>query len=297
MNAAIIAKALSGKKVGDQWLCRCPAHDDHDPSLAVRDSKDGRLLVYCYTGCNARDILAALRQRGLNDDSWRDRQPAHFTPKRPQQPQQQLLNPDKPRWLFDHCGQPIAGSPVGAYLRHRVPGLVLPSHEVIRYFPATPPTYPFPSMVALVTDLADANRVITLHFTELLADGSGKAPVAVPKRTLAGYSMKGGVIRLTDDAEVTLRLGFAEGVEKALSIMTSYARDLGRVEHVWAALNAPNMAELPVVAGIETLVIYGDANDAGRRAKDRLAQRWLDAGREVLSGEPPCGDWDEYNGR
>jgi putative DNA primase/helicase len=294
MNAETIAKALGGKKVGDQWLCRCPAHDDHDPSLAVRDSKDGRLLVYCYTGCNARDILAALRQRGLNDDAWRDHQPAHFTPKRPQQPQRQLLNPDKPRWLFDKFA-PIEGTPVERYLKSRGE-LIAPSSDVLRYAPATP-KYPWPSMVALVTDFADASRVLTLHFTDLLPNGYGKAPITPNKRTLAGYSTRGGIVRLTDDAEVTRRLAVAEGIEKALSIMTSFLRDHGRVEHVWSALNAGNLAELPVVAGIETLVIYGDANDAGRRAKDKLAERWLEAGCEVLSGEPPGSDWDEHNGR
>jgi putative DNA primase/helicase len=293
-DAARIAQALGGaKKTAGQWLCRCPVHDDKNPSMTIADTEDGGLVWHCFAGCDGRDILAPLLQRGLIEDDWRDRRPANFTPKRQPPP----LNTDKPRWMFDSFGKPIADTPVEAYLRRRCPGCILPSHDVVRYWPATPPAFPFPAMVAVVTDLADANKVLTLHFTYLLPDGSGKAPVAAPKRTLKGYSTKGGVIRLTDDAEVTLRLGLAEGIEKSLSIMTSFLRDYGRVEHVWAALNAPNMTELPVVAGVETLVIYGDANEAGRCAKDRLAQRWLEAGCEVLSGEPPGSDWDEYDGR
>ncbi len=41
MNAAEIARSLGGRKARAWWSCRCPAHDDHHLSLAVRDA--GRL--------------------------------------------------------------------------------------------------------------------------------------------------------------------------------------------------------------------------------------------------------------
>ena len=47
------------------WSARCPAHDDKTPSLSVT-LKDGRLLLCCFAGCRADDILRAC---GL---SWAD---------------------------------------------------------------------------------------------------------------------------------------------------------------------------------------------------------------------------------
>lgn len=44
----------------DQWLARCPAHDDRRPSLSVRELPDGVLLVNCFASCGAADVLAAV---------------------------------------------------------------------------------------------------------------------------------------------------------------------------------------------------------------------------------------------
>jgi putative DNA primase/helicase len=64
MSAETIARALGGRRYGSGFLVRCPAHDDRNPSLSLRDGKR-RLLVCCFAGCEARDVLAALRARGL----------------------------------------------------------------------------------------------------------------------------------------------------------------------------------------------------------------------------------------
>jgi hypothetical protein len=42
------------------WLGRCPAHDDHSPSLSIRIGDDGRLLLYCFARCRIADIVAAI---------------------------------------------------------------------------------------------------------------------------------------------------------------------------------------------------------------------------------------------
>lgn len=49
-----------------QWKARCPAHDDRDPSLCVREVDDGTLLVKCWAGCSADEICAAIGL-GLRD--------------------------------------------------------------------------------------------------------------------------------------------------------------------------------------------------------------------------------------
>jgi putative DNA primase/helicase len=37
MSAEAIAKALGGRKAGGAWMAHCPAHDDREPSLTIRD--------------------------------------------------------------------------------------------------------------------------------------------------------------------------------------------------------------------------------------------------------------------
>jgi hypothetical protein len=52
---------LSGvrQRGADRWIARCPAHEDHSPSLTIRQTHD-RVLLYCWAGCKAVDICAAI---------------------------------------------------------------------------------------------------------------------------------------------------------------------------------------------------------------------------------------------
>jgi putative DNA primase/helicase len=71
MSAEVIAKALGGSKAGGSWMARCPAHDDRDPSLSIRDSDDGKVLVRCHAGCEQHQVIAALRARGIWGEAGR----------------------------------------------------------------------------------------------------------------------------------------------------------------------------------------------------------------------------------
>lgn len=42
-----------------RWIACCPAHDDDTPSLSIREIDD-RVLVHCFAGCDALDVLDAL---------------------------------------------------------------------------------------------------------------------------------------------------------------------------------------------------------------------------------------------
>lgn len=44
----------------DSWLACCPAHKDRTPSLTVRALDDGRILIHCFAGCGAADVMAAI---------------------------------------------------------------------------------------------------------------------------------------------------------------------------------------------------------------------------------------------
>ncbi|HUW98890.1 MAG TPA: toprim domain-containing protein [Acidiferrobacter sp.] len=54
------------RKSGGEWTALCPAHDDRNPSLSIKEADDGTLLIKCHAGCSAREILAAVGL-GLED--------------------------------------------------------------------------------------------------------------------------------------------------------------------------------------------------------------------------------------
>ena len=64
-DAYTLTIALGGKWSGNQGAACCPAHADRTPSLSLADGADGRLLLHCHAGCEFREILDALRGRGL----------------------------------------------------------------------------------------------------------------------------------------------------------------------------------------------------------------------------------------
>lgn len=44
----------------DRVIARCPAHEDRRPSLSVREANDGRVLIHCFAGCGAEEIVSAV---------------------------------------------------------------------------------------------------------------------------------------------------------------------------------------------------------------------------------------------
>ena len=48
------------KKSGEGYLAQCPCHEDKEPSLAVSEGDDGRVLLKCFAGCRTEDIVKAL---------------------------------------------------------------------------------------------------------------------------------------------------------------------------------------------------------------------------------------------
>jgi hypothetical protein len=58
---AIIAKLEKVKRTGPgNWVACCPAHEDRSPSMTIKEADDGRVLVHCFAGCSAADIIGAV---------------------------------------------------------------------------------------------------------------------------------------------------------------------------------------------------------------------------------------------
>lgn len=45
---------------GSGFLCLCPAHDDHNPSLSISTGDNGAVLVKCFAGCSVEDVCRAV---------------------------------------------------------------------------------------------------------------------------------------------------------------------------------------------------------------------------------------------
>lgn len=56
------------KRTGaDRWIACCPAHDDRNPSMTIRETDDGTVLIKCQSHhCGADDIMTAVGL-GLKD--------------------------------------------------------------------------------------------------------------------------------------------------------------------------------------------------------------------------------------
>jgi hypothetical protein len=59
LTEALEQAGSRGSGDGRQRSYRCPAHEDHEPSLSITDASD-RVLIKCHAGCDIDDILGRL---------------------------------------------------------------------------------------------------------------------------------------------------------------------------------------------------------------------------------------------
>ena len=56
----LISRLDKVKGRNGHWTACCPAHADRGPSLAVKHTEDGRILLHCFAGCDVHSIVTAL---------------------------------------------------------------------------------------------------------------------------------------------------------------------------------------------------------------------------------------------
>lgn len=55
------ASGLFVKDLGHgRWSAQCPAHDDRDPSLSIKECEDGTVLVHCFAGCPTNAVVESI---------------------------------------------------------------------------------------------------------------------------------------------------------------------------------------------------------------------------------------------
>jgi putative DNA primase/helicase len=274
MIAHEITEALRGRwnAAANRGIARCPCHDDRSPSLSLRDG-DEALLVHCFAGCDRRDILAALRDRGLLDEGCRQEPRSRRIEPPPHTPDPQALE----IWGM---ASPAEHTVVELYLRAR--GIIIVPPPSLRcagggYHLTDPVT----AMVAAVQ--APDRRTIAVQVTRIDPSGERKAQVPIPRRTYG--ALGNGAVRLAAAGDV---LGLAEGVESALSAM-----QLSGVP-TWACLGAGRMHRVAVPEDVCELHLFLDNDGPGRDAGERTANVHRHHRRVVLRRPPDhLNDWND----
>jgi putative DNA primase/helicase len=276
MTAEAIARALGGRRTASCWMARCPAHEDREPSLAISDAHDGKILVRCHAGCDQQSVISALRARSL----W-FKDPSRPFPVRRTLTERKLnigeLERTAAALAIWNSSMPAKGTPVEHYLQSRGITLVIPnglrSHGALKH----PSGNCWPAMVALVTNGADGTP-IAIHRTFLARDGRGKASVD-PQKMMLG-PCRGGAVRFAEPDEVVM---VGEGIETCLAAMQATGTP------AWAALSTSGLRTLNLPNAVRDVIVLADGDDAGEAAAQDCALRWKRQGRRVRIARPPRG--------
>lgn len=274
-----IAKALGGYRIGNGWSARCPCHDDRTPSLSLRDTVGGKVLVHCHAGCDQEVVVASLKARGLWP--YYDSHLPRFTSShRCISPT--VLNPEDAKrseialsiW---QAAKPAGGSLIETYLESR--GLRPPAMYALRFNPRLkhPSGGFWPAMIALVTRGAD-EEPLGIHRTFLARNGVGKAS-ASPQKMMLG-PCRGGVVRLGDAGD---ELMVGEGIETCLAAMQETGKP------AWAALSTSGLRSLALPLNVREVIVLADGDAPGEAAALDCSRRWQREGRRVRIARPPNG--------
>lgn len=272
-----IVERLGGEWRGAGGLCRCPAHDDRNPSLSVRPG-ERRLLFHCFAGCETRKVLRALSALQLLGS---EPEPGGAEPApSPADPGAGHRGAAERLWW---AARPIAGSPAETYLRSR--GLALAASD-LRFHPRTPYGRGAQAIFrpALLAAVRDGSGLVAVHRTFLDPRSARLADLPLPKRALGRLGQ--GAVRLRPPREGTL--GLAEGIESAMA-----ATQLRGIP-CWATLGTERFARVALPPTVRRLILFLD-NDAGGRRAERLAREAHRGGPDIEARYPEAAgaDWND----
>lgn len=272
-QARTLVERLGGTWSANGGMCRCPAHEDRTPSLSIRPGRT-RILLHCFAGCSAAEILRALQARGLlvpgrGGSAWRGawlrRDALHSAALR--------------LWAE---ARSVAGTPAADYLESR--GLPADSAQ-LRFHPRTPlgrsPLTRY--RPALLAAVRDDTGLVAVHRTFIAPSGPGRAPQRGSRRGLGRFCE--GAVRFGGPGRV---LGLAEGIETALSASALFGL------RCWATLGSERLARIALPQDVEELRLFLDHDASGRRAERCAREAFAHVPRiEVHYPEQAGADWND----
>ena len=256
--------ALGGTWLGYKAMCRCPAHADKTPSLSIRQGDRG-LLVTCFAGCDAGDILRELDRIPLGR---RYEPPA---------PTRATGTANIDRLWNEAIGVP--GTLAERYLASRH---LLPVPTDVRFHPRCPhgpkPTTQFKP--ALLVGVREGSRLVAFQRIFLTAGGDGYTDKAT-LGLLGTGAWRGGNLGPT--------VGIAEGFESA--------RAWSRIRGLpcWSSFGSRRLDLLTIPTSVTKVVLAADRDLAGRRAVARSIERYASDILTIVPDYPPAPfkDWAE----
>lgn len=266
-----LVERLGGHWTANGGLCLCPAHEDRTPSLSIRAGRR-RLLLHCFAGCAATDILRALDARGLLEPGAAAVAETGRSRRLPD-----LGEAARRIWKG---GRSLPGTLAERYLSERGLGSTSPE---LRFNARTPhgraPLTGF--RPALIAAVRDDSGLVGIHRTFLDRLESGD-PRAREKCGLGRFGS--GAVRLGGAAP---RLGLAEGIETALSATALFGVPC------WATLGTERFARIALPAMVGELLLFLD-HDAGGRRSEALARDFYRHLRiEAHYPSSPGEDWND----
>lgn len=262
--------------MGVGWMARCPTHNDSTPSLSIRDTETGKVLIHCHAGCDQAVVIAALKARGL----WafggcfdHSASILHAGRSIDRDKKQRTVAALK---VWSASGA-TAETLAEAYLRSRK--IDLPPPARLKFHPHLKHRAGgvWPAMIALVTRGSD-DCPIGIHRTYIARDGMGKAPIQ-PNKMMLG-PCRGGAVRL---GPLSMPLLVGEGVETCLSAMQATGHT------AWAALSTSGLKTLELPGDVRDIIILADGDAPGEAAARSAASRWTSQGRSVRIARAPTG--------
>ncbi|RSU72129.1 virulence-associated protein E [Sphingomonas sp. S-NIH.Pt3_0716] len=260
-----IVGTLGGTWSGYVAMCRCPAHDDSEPSLSLRQGDRG-ILVTCFAGCSRDDVLRELRrvrptERYARPDLVSDRRP---------------VNVER---IWEEAVD-VRGTLAERYLRRRN---LMPVPPDLRFHPQCPylpkPKTVFqPALLVAVRENRQLVAIQRIFIDPRTGDYLRKVMLGVPLSG-AWRGRAGGTT-----------LAIAEGFETAAAFT--------RLRHIpcWASLGARRLDQLAIPISVTSLLIAEDNDAEGGRAADKAEERYRRPGLTIERAPPPAGhkDWAKF---
>jgi DNA polymerase len=264
----LIGEPIEGGKV------LCPFHNDRTPSLQIYADH-----YHCFVcGAHGGSIDWLMQVEGMERDEALHLLVTWDGPIMPIARKDTEATRAFALRLWDDAVS-IAGTLAARYLaetrRIDLAGLPENIDSVLRFHPRCPfgPGVRNPCLLALLRDLT-GDTITGIHRIGLTADAR-----KIDRRMLG----RTGAVKLWPAGP---QLVVGEGIETVLAGALHFTHAETPLQPAWSLVSSEALRRLPVIPGVERLIILVDHDDAGMMAANACTARWTIAGRTVVELTP-----------